>query len=404
MGSPRGAAIQNKTPREEGIFMTEERQTTYRIGPIRPPSEANSLLLQITEGCTWNRCKFCGLYKHEGFRAFPVESIKKDIDVMAEYAQIAADAQREDGSWSRKAAMEKVNDMTREAQNCYYLVYRWLAHGGENVFLQDGNSLAVKTERVAEVLRYLKEKLPGIKRITTYGRAETLSKISVEQYLKLKAAGLNRIHSGFESGSDKVLALINKGVTSEQQVTAGKNIKEAGIELSVYFMPGIGGKPLSEENALETARVVSAIDPDFVRIRTAVVKEGTELWQDYLDGNFVLCSENEKLAEIRLLIENTGNCTGYLASDHIINLLQEVEGRLDRDRGKMLSLIDRYFSMPEYEQRVYQLARRSGLVKQPEDLEFLPSNYIERFARIAGSVVDETLWTREMNGMMANFI
>ncbi|HWQ79873.1 MAG TPA: radical SAM protein [Anaerovoracaceae bacterium] len=384
--------------------MTEEKQTTYRIGPIRPPSEANSLLLQITEGCTWNRCKFCGLYKHEGFRAFSVESIKKDIDVMAEYARIARDSQREDGSWDKRAALEKVNQMTREEQNCYYLVYRWLAHGGENVFLQDGNSLAVKTERVAEVLRYLKEKLPGIKRITTYGRAETLSKISVEQYLELKSAGLNRIHSGFESGSDRVLALINKGVTSEQEIIAGKNIKEAGVELSVYFMPGIGGKALSAENAPETARVVRAINPDFVRIRTAVVKEGTELWQDYLDGIFQLCSENEKLAEIRLLIEHTGNCTGFLASDHIINLLQEVEGRLDRDHGKMLSMIDRYFSMTEYEQKLYQLARRSGMVKQPEDLAFLPSNYIERFAQITGSVSDEALWDRKMNDMMANFI
>lgn len=384
--------------------MTEAKQTTYRIGPIRPPSEANSLLLQITEGCTWNRCKFCKLYKHEGFRAFTVESVKKDIDVMAEYAQIARDYLHEDGTWNKRRALERLNGMTREEQNCYYLVYRWLAHGGENVFLQDGNPLAVKTERVAEILRYLKEKLPGIKRITTYGRAETLSKISMEQYRELAAAGLNRIHSGFESGSDKVLALINKGVTSEQEITAGKRIKETGIELSVYFMPGIGGKALSEENALETARVVRAIDPDFVRIRTAVINKGTDLWQEYLDGKFQLCSENEKLAEIRLLIENTGNCTGILVSDHIINLLQEVEGKLDRDHAKMLSVIDRYLSMTEYEQRLYQLARRSGLVRQPEDMEFLPSNHIERFAQIAASVSDEACWDRQMNEMMANYI
>jgi radical SAM superfamily enzyme YgiQ (UPF0313 family) len=384
--------------------MTGEKQTTYRIGPIRPPSEANSLLLQITEGCTWNRCKFCSLYKHEGFKAFSVESIKKDIDVMAEYAETAGDYQREDGSWNKKAALEKLNRMTREEQNCYYLVYRWLAHGGENVFLQDGNSLAVKTERVVEVLRYLREKLPSIRRITTYGRAETLSKISVEQYKDLKAAGLDRIHSGFESGSDRVLELINKGVTSEQEITAGKNIKEAGIELSVYFMPGIGGKALSKENALETARVVSAINPDFVRIRTAAIKEGTELWRDYLDGKFQLCSDNEKLLEIKLLIENIKNCTGTLVSDHIINLLQEVEGRLDRDREKMLSLIEDYFSMPESEQKIFQLARRSGLVSQPEDLEFLEQSHRARLEQLAGSVPDEALWDRSMNGMISNYI
>jgi len=384
--------------------MTEERQTTYRIGPIRPPSEADSLLLQITEGCTWNRCKFCQLYKHEGFKAFSVESIKKDIDVMAEYARLAMDYQGEDGSWNKRAALERFNSMTREERNCYYLVYRWLVHGGENVFLQDGNSLAVKTERVVEVLNYLREKFPRIKRITTYGRAETLSKISVEQYRDLKAAGLSRIHSGFESGSDKVLALINKGVTSDQEITAGRNIREAGIELSVYFMPGIGGKELSRENALETARVISEIDPDFIRIRSAVIREGTELWQDYLDGKFRLCSENEKLAEIRLLIENAKNCTGHLVSDHIINLLQDIQGRMDTDRQKMLSLIDNYFALTKSEQKIFQSARRSGLAARPEDLELLSPEQLRRFARLAGSVDDDDLWDRKMNDMMMDYI
>ena len=387
-----------------GANMTEEKQKTYRIGPIRPPSEANSLLLQITEGCTWNRCRFCGLYKHGNFRAFSVESIKKDIDVMARYAAIAEDYRNKDGSWDKKAALKKLEGMTRDEQNCYYLVYRWLSHGGENVFLQDGNSLAVKTERVTEVLRYLREKLPSIKRITTYGRAETLSGISVEQYRELKSAGLDRIHSGFESGSDKVLELINKGVTSEQQITAGRSIREAGIELSVYFMPGIGGRALSRENALETAKVVRAIDPDFIRIRTAVIKEDTELWADYLDGKIQLCSENEKLEEIRLLIENTQGCTGYLASDHIINLLQDVQGRLDADRQKMLSEISNYLRLPEAEQKIFQLARRSGMVTQPEDLKLLPSERLEKLASLAGSIPDGELWNQRMNDMMTNYI
>ena len=384
--------------------MIEEKQTTFRIGPIRPPSEANSLLLQITEGCTWNRCKFCGLYKHEGFRAFTVESIKKDIDVMVEYAELAMQFQREDGSWDKRAALAKFESMTREEQNCYYLVYRWLAHGGENVFLQDGNSLALKTEKVLEVLRYLREKFPNTKRVTTYGRAETLSKISTEQYKELKAAGLDRIHSGFESGSDAVLRLINKGVTSEQEVIAGRNIKAAGIELSVYFMPGIGGKELSRENALETARVVSEINPDFVRIRTSVIKEGTELWQEYLDGKFQLCSENEKLTEIKLLIENVQSCTGILASDHVINLLQDVQGRLDLDRENMLALIGSYFEFPEKKQKMFQLARRSGMVTSPSDMELLPQDRIINLERIVRSIGDEEVWDKKMNEMMTNFI
>jgi hypothetical protein len=169
-------------------------------------------------------------------------------------------------------------------------------------------------------------------------------------------------------------------------------------------MPGIGGKVLSAENALETARVVSAIDPDFVRIRTAVVKEGTELWQDYLDGKYQLCSENEKLNEIRLLIENTKNCTGVLASDHIINLLQEIQGRLSTDRGNMLAAIDRYFSLPAAEQKIFQLARRSGMVTVPEDLKLLPEDRLEKLARLTGSTGDEAQWDRKMNDMMSDYI
>ena len=382
----------------------ETKLTTYRIGPIRPPSEANSLLLQITEGCTWNRCKFCGLYKHEGFKAFTVESIKRDIDVMAEYAEIARDFQMEDGSWNKRAALKKLEALTHEERNCYYLVYRWLSHGGENVFLQDGNSLAVKTDRVLEVLRYLREKLPSIRRITTYGRAETLSKISAAQYKELKEAGLDRIHSGFESGSDKVLELINKGVSSEQEIRAGRNIKEGGIELSVYFMPGIGGKALTVENSIETARVIREINPDFVRIRTSVIKEDTELWEDYQNGSYLLCSENEKLREIRELIENTKGCTGMLVSDHIINLLQNVQGRLDAEHKKMLAIIDEYFDMPDFRQKLFQIARRSGMVTEPKDLELLPQDRIEQLSRMVRSVTDESLWDEKMNCMMTNFI
>ncbi len=382
----------------------ETKQTTYRIGPIRPPSEAKSLLLQITEGCTWNRCKFCGLYKHEGFKAFTVDSIKRDIDVMAEYAEIAKDFQMDDGSWNKRAALERLEALTHEERNCYYLVYRWLAHGGENVFLQDGNSLAVKTERVLEVLRYLREKLPSIRRITTYGRAETLSKISAAQYKELKEAGLDRIHSGFESGSDKVLEVISKGVSSEQEIRAGRNIKEGGIELSVYFMPGIGGKALTAENSLETARVIREINPDFVRIRTSVIKEDTELWEDYQNGSYLLCSENEKLREIRELIENTKGCTGMIVSDHIINLLQNVQGRLDSEHKKMLAIIDEYFDMPDFRQKLFQIARRSGMVTEPKDLELLPQDRIEQLSRIVWSVTDEALWDEKMNCMMTNFI
>lgn len=377
---------------------------TFRIGPIRPPSEANSLLLQVTEGCTWNRCKFCELYKNRPFRVFSVDSIKADIDVMAYYGDIAVEylwgKKKSDGDGIRAF----MAGLTYEEQNNFYIVYNWLARGGENVFLQDGNSLALKSEKVVEVLQYLRSKFPHIKRVTTYGRAETLSKISLEAFKELKSAGLDRIHSGFESGSDQVLELIHKGVTAEQEITAGKNIKAAGIEFSVYFMPGVGGQALSEENALGTARVIRAIDPDYVRIRTAVIKTGSQLWEEYKEGSYVLCSDNEKLMEIRQLIENLKGCTGTLVSDHIINLLQGINGRLVRDRGRMLEKIDAYFALPIVEQKIFQLARRSGMAAQLEDVHALPPRQIQEWKEFIAGIEGEKEWNETINGMIENFI
>lgn len=384
--------------------MIEKRNRIFRIGPIRPPSEAKSLLLQVTEGCTWNKCKFCQLYRHCNFKAFSVDSIKEDIDIIYDYAKMIDRHKGSDGSWNHHGIMDDMRSMTQEEQNCYYLVYNWLVHGGQNVFLQDGNTLALKVEKVVEVLLYLRSKFPNIKRVTTYGRAETLSKISLEQYKDLKSVGLDRIHSGFESGSDKVLDLINKGVTSEQEILAGKNIKEAGIELSVYFMPGIGGKALSRDNALETARVIREINPDYVRIRTSVVKSGTELWEDYNKSSFELCSDDDKIKEIRLLIENCHGCTGVLASDHIINLMQNINGRLDKDRDKMLQAIDEYVELPDVERKMFQLARRAGMVAKINDLNNLSDSQLNQLKKISLSVSDESEWNAKINGMMEGYI
>ncbi len=382
----------------------EENQTKFRIGPIRPPSEANSLLLQITEGCTWNRCKFCGLYKHEPFRIFSVESVKRDIDVMAGYAKMALDSRNEDGSWDRRRAFQVFDTMDREEQYCYYLVYNWLSHGGENVFLQDGNSLALKSEKVIEILEYLRKTFPFIKRVTTYGRAETLSKISTEQFVALKKAGLDRIHSGYESGSDQVLELISKGTTAEQEIQAGKNIKAGGIELSVYFMAGVGGKGYSKENAEETARVINEVGPDFVRIRSAVIKEGTELWDDYLAGRYELCGEEDKIRELKVLVEQIHRESTMLVSDHMINLLPELQGNFVKDKEKMLHLIDAYLSLGLEERKLFELARRSGKMVHLTDLVSLEPEERNRLERIVSTIPDEKSWNEYMNHLMMGFI
>lgn len=386
-----------------GLIMTDNIGV-FRIGPIRPPSEAESLLLQVTSGCTWNKCKFCSLYRGSKFKTYTVESIKENIDIMGKYRDRILQHTRPDGRMDHDSIWAEINSLPHDEQNCYYMIYNWLRNGGENVFLQDGNTIVLRPEKLSEVLRYLREVFPHIKRITSYGRAESLSKVSVEEFKELRAAGLDRIHSGYETGSDKVLEFINKGATKEQQIRAGQNIKAAGIELSLYFMPGVGGKKYSEENALETAQVINAINPDFVRIRTAVVKPDTDLWELYENGGLEICSEDEKLNEIKLLIENTEGVNSYLASDHIINLIQDLEGYLDRDKDKLIRKIDEYFSMSERDKKIYQLARRNGMVLGISDLSRIPSRQAIQLEQIVDSIQSPEEWDMAMNNLMENYI
>lgn len=375
---------------------------TYRIGPIRPPSEAQSLLLQITQGCTWNKCKFCNLYRGTQFKTFSADSIKRDIDTMAEYAALI-ERHRSDGRWDIQGLNEELGTLSPEEQNCYYSVANWLIGGGETVFLQDGNSLILRDGRLSEVLVYLRKTFPNIKRITSYGRAENLSKISAEGYAELKEAGLDRIHSGFETGSDAVLQLVNKGVTSQQEIVAGQNIKAGGLELSVYFMPGLGGKRLSQDNALGMTNVINQVDPDFVRIRTAAVKPGTELYEDYTSGALVLCSEEEKLLELRTLISETKGVSTILISDHMINLLQDLEGSLASEKETMIKQIDDYLALPEKERKYFQLARRLRYANYLSEMP-LSENIMWRLTDIMDSITTQTEWDDEMNKIISNYI
>lgn len=280
----------------------------------------------------------------------------------------------------------------------------WIIDGAENVFLQDGNTTALSSGRLSDVLIYLRQTFPSIKRITSYGRAENLAKVSAEEFAELKAAGLDRIHSGFESGSDAVLEKINKGVTQQQEITAGKNVKAGGIELSVYFMPGIGGRELTKDNAEETAYVVNEINPDFLRIRTAAVKPGTELYDDFAAGDFTLCSDDEKLIELRTVIERAEDVDTRLVSDHMINLLQDVEGSLKNDKSKILAMIDQYLTMPEKDRKMYQAARRMVRVSKPADMKRLSAGEIARLEKKVMSIPDPYQWEIEMNRLISRYI
>lgn len=383
----------------------EQQERTFRIGPIRPPSEANSLLLQVTNGCTWNKCKFCQLYRHTKFKAYSADSIKADIDNIAYQADIIRRYQTPLGAWDIDGLNQELGQIpSEEERQCFYMVANWLVGGGENVFLQDGNTTALSSGRLSDVLIYLKQAFPGIKRITSYGRAENLSRVSAEEYAELKEAGLDRIHSGFETGSDAVLQKINKGVTQQQEITAGKNIKAGGIELSVYFMPGVGGKEPTKENAEGTSHVINEIGPDFLRIRTAAVKPGTGLYEDYQNGQLTLCSDEEKLLEIRTVIERASEIDTRVVSDHIINLLQGVEGHIVLDRQKMLDMIDGYLNKPEYEKRLYQAARRMALVNGPGDMKYLDQSRVDQIESLIRAIPDPYEWEEKMNALIGRYI
>ena len=379
-------------------------ERTFRIGPIRPPSEANSLLLQVTNGCTWNKCKFCQLYRHTSFKAYSADSIKADIDNMVYQAQRVEKYRSDNGSWDIEGLNRELMEGSDDERQCFYMMANWLIGGGENVFLQDGNTTALSSGRLTDVLVYLRQAFPSIRRITSYGRAENLAKVSAEEFAELKAAGLDRIHSGFESGSDAVLKKINKGVTQQQEITAGKNVKAGGIELSIYFMPGVGGKELTEDNALGTAHVVNEVNPDFLRIRTAAVKGGTGLYEDFVNGEFTLCSDDEKLLEIRTVIEKAEGVETRLVSDHMINLLQDVEGSLKSEKTKMLDMIDGYLSLPEMDRKMYQAARRMVRVNRPSDMDRLPEYEKEQIKTLIRSTADPYEWEIRMNSLISRYI
>ena len=341
----------------------------YEIGPIRPPSEADSLLLRVTRNCPWNKCKFCTLYKKHEFSARSVEDIKADIDQIALYRNNI-----------RNGLMDNIYTLPEDTRVRYQYIMQWIASGEESVFLQDANTMVLSYDKLLEILTYLKQKLPWVRRVTTYGRVDSLDRFTTEQLAKLKEAGLDRLHSGFETGSDKVLTLIDKGHTKSQEIEAGQKVKASGIELSVYFMPGVGGKDLTDANAVETADVINRINPDFVRIRTFIAQKGTQ-WFDMISaGSIKECTDYEKMLELKKMIGHINDAGGYLFSDHIINLFEDVNGNMTTDKGRMLSIFDAFERLEEKDRRRYQIARRMGMVGALSQIDQLNVEQREQIA------------------------
>lgn len=299
---------------------------SFEIGPIRPPSEggSHSLLLRTTRNCPWARCRFCyGLvYNREKFELRSVEDIKKDVDCVKAIAEGIRQVSWQLGYGGKVnstvgATIVRSNPELNYNQ-CFVMVFNWLHVGARTVFLQDANSLIMRTHELLEVLHYLRQQFPTIERVTSYARAKTISKKTLEELIELHDAGLSRLHVGLESGDNEVLKLADKGVTAEEQILGGKKAKQAGFELSEYVMPGLGGQELSDQHALNTARVLNEINPDFIRMRPFVVAPPLPLYQDYEKGTFNLSSPHERLQELKILIKNL-NVTSRVCFDHFLN-------------------------------------------------------------------------------------
>jgi radical SAM superfamily enzyme YgiQ (UPF0313 family) len=276
----------------------------------RPPSEAGSLLIQATIGCPHNRCAFCYLYKDKKFRVRPVEDIKADLQTAREY----------------------------------------YGEGVQSVFFPDGNTIVMKTEQLVDICRYARACFPHLQRITVYGSAKFVNKKSLEELITLKEAGLNRLHMGMESGDDVVLNEICKGTSSEEIIAAGLKLKQAGIEVSEYYLAGVGGRKYSRQHAINSAKALNAFVPSFIRLRTFFPQPGTPMYEAYQSGEFELQTPHETLREVRLLLENL-ECEGSVfLSDHSNNYCN-INGILTRDKDRMLAELDELLS---YDERLFR--------------------------------------------------
>lgn len=330
------------------------KEYTFEIGPIRPPSEggSQSLLIRATINCPWNLCRFCDTYKGKNFVYRSVEEIKRDIDVARAIRDEIKSLERKLGDmvWVARA-IDAYQDDFKNLPSIIN-VFNWICSGARTAFLQDANSLIMRTNDLLEVIKYLKETFPSIERITSYARAKTLAQKtkSLEDLKILREVGLSRLHVGLESGDDEVLRYINKGVTSEEHIMAGIKVKEAGIELSEYVMLGLGGRDMWKQHAKNTIRVLNEIHPDFIRLRPYIPRKGTQLYEEYEKGNFQLTSPHERLIELKTFVDEL-EVESRLCFDHIMNswyrksggflFKQDYNGyKLPEEKGKISKLIE----------------------------------------------------------------
>jgi len=337
------------------------------VGLIRPPSEggSHSLLIRATRNCPWNRCTFCSgiSYDHQKFQLRPVEEIKRDIDTVRAITDAIVEASVQSGREGKvdssllRSVVDRYSGMT--SSPTFTTVFYWLASGGRSAFLQDADSLIMRTHELLEIVRYLKECFPSLERVTSYARAKTALKKPLEELKELRQAGLSRLHVGLETGDDALLKKVKKGITGEEHVRAGKKVIQAGMELSLYVMPGLGGLDGSMEHAKNTARVLNEINPHFIRSRPLVPRFGTPIFEEYEKGTLRLLSPHSVIREIGMLVSDL-TVTSRLCFDHAMNpcyrselgpmplLDQSYEGyKLPETKEEVLALLSRGLTIDE---------------------------------------------------------
>lgn len=295
----------------------KEAEKFERPDIFRPPSERESYFLPLTGGCSNNTCTFCGFCGTK-LRMRDVREIKREIDALSMYVRHGV----------------RLPDID-------YIVYavaqRW---DGRRVFLQDGDALVYPYPKLVEALKYLNEKFPNLERIGSYATPQDILRRNVDELRELNKLKLTISYTGVESGDDDVLKKVGKGVNSRQLIEAGKKAKEAGIVLSLTVILGLGGVEGSKRHVLETARVLSEIDPEYVGALTLTLVPGTPLWQEWQQGTFHPISPFETLEELKLMIENSSFTNCFFSSMHASNYLS-IRGKLPQDKKRMLGELER---------------------------------------------------------------
>lgn len=278
--------------------MKEGIKMKYEGSVYRPPSEAYSLIVQITIGCSHNKCTFCSMYKDKKFRIRNIQEIREDL---------------------------------LEASKTYKDIRR--------IFLADGNALAMKTDDLKEILLYIKEIFPVCKRVGIYSAPKDILRKSHDELALLKSAGLGIAYLGVESGSDIILNDINKGVTAALMIEAGRKIMNSDIKLSTTLISGLGGKAHWKEHAIESAKVISAISPDYLGLLTLLLEPGTEMYQQVEKGQIELLTPKEIMMETYEFLKNIDVKNCIFRSNHASNYVA-LEGTLPDDKHKLLQQLE----------------------------------------------------------------